>query len=240
MGLDTCIADLEAKGTIDRERADRYRALYAERVAAYAKHMAQPAAIARATGETVDAVEAEMFQKKRQTLLQIAAQRDRMKNIADNIAAGGTAAQAAVAFYDLELHTRGIPNLDALKRAINGQTHAQIQEVLHTFDQDILGRVRNPATQESMVHELFGEATGDTSAAELGQSWTATNEWLRQRFNAAGGHIGKLENWGLPQSHDSLKVRNVPFEEWRDFIAPRLDPSKMRDSVTGQPFTHWS
>jgi hypothetical protein len=48
-------------------------------------------------------------------------------------------------------------------------------------------------------------------------------EKARTRFNAAGGHIGKLEKWALPQAHDSGKVRRVGREEWTTFIGERLD-----------------
>jgi hypothetical protein len=60
---------------------------------------------------------------------------------------------------------------------------------------------------------------------------------ISRRYNEAGGQIGKLENWGLPQSHSSTLVRAAGFNAWRDFIAPLLDRGRMIDSKTGEPFT---
>jgi hypothetical protein len=51
-----------------------------------------------------------------------------------------------------------------------------------------------------------------------------------------GGAIGKLEKWGMPQVHNMMAVRAVPFEEWRDFISPMLDRQRMLDE-TGNPMT---
>ncbi|MEJ0043172.1 MAG: hypothetical protein WDM81_13590 [Rhizomicrobium sp.] len=52
-------------------------------------------------------------------------------------------------------------------------------------------------------------------------------------LNAAGGAIGKIKDWGLPQSHDSLKVRQAPRGEWVGYVADRLDRERMVDRDTG-------
>jgi hypothetical protein len=49
--------------------------------------------------------------------------------------------------------------------------------------------------------------------------------------------IGKLDNWGLPQSHSSALVRKAGYEAWRDFIVPLLDRGRMIDNRTGEAFT---
>jgi hypothetical protein len=53
--------------------------------------------------------------------------------------------------------------------------------------------------------------------------WTDAAERARLRFNVAGGNIPKRKDWGLPHVHDARKIAAVSFEEWRDFIVPRLD-----------------
>jgi hypothetical protein len=58
---------------------------------------------------------------------------------------------------------------------------------------------------------------------------------LREQFNAAGGAILKLKDWGLPQSHDALAVAQAGYQEWRDFILPKLDWQAMLDAGTGKP-----
>jgi hypothetical protein len=95
----------------------------------------------------------------------------------------------------------------------------------------------NRAQLTDIVREAFGENSGNANARELADAWSQAAEMLRQRRNAAGGDTGKLENWGLPQTHDSRAVRAAGWEAWRDAILPRLDPDKMIDTVTGHSFT---
>jgi hypothetical protein len=74
------------------------------------------------------------------------------------------------------------------------------------------------------------------SAREMAAAVGDTLEWLREQFNAAGGAILKLKDWGLPQSHDALAVAQAGYREWRDFILPKLDWQAMLDAGTGKPF----
>jgi ATP-dependent Zn protease len=78
-----------------------------------------------------------------------------------------------------------------------------------------------------MIREVFERgSTGDASAREMAEAWAEASDYLRKRFNAAGGRIPKRKDWGLPQVHDTLAVRKATFQEWRDFIQPRLDSAR--------------
>jgi hypothetical protein len=90
-----------------------------------------------------------------------------------------------------------------------------------------------------VVRELFKPgATGNDSARELAEAWSKAAEYLRSRYNEAGGQIGKIDNWGLPQSHSRDAGPGRRFQgKWRDFIEPLLDRGRMIDSRTGEPFT---
>jgi hypothetical protein len=110
-------------------------------------------------------------------------------------------------------------------------------DILATFSRDLLGRTRNKATLSEITREAFGADTGNPAAKEMFKAWSDTAEYLRLRFNAAGGRVGKLDDWGLPQAHDALKVGRVPYAEWRADIASALDPARMRDFETGLPLS---
>lgn len=88
-----------------------------------------------------------------------------------------------------------------------------------------------------VVRELFGESTGDTRAREIAQAIGGALNGLRERANLAGMNIGRLENFGLPQTHDRVAVAQDTAEEWRRFITPLLDHSRLLNSRTGQPLT---
>lgn len=82
---------------------------------------------------------------------------------------------------------------------------------------------------DAVVHEM-GEIrdggqpgiTGNRQAQELAQLYAKIADQARTDANRMGATIGKLDGWS-PQKHDSAKVARASFEEWRDFIAPRLD-----------------
>ncbi len=128
-------------------------------------------------------------------------------------------------------------NVEARRKRLLGGFHSRMTDVLATFRADLVGRTRQKALLRNVVREIFGENTGSAAARELAQAWASASEFARLRFNAAGGRIPKRADWGLPQIHDPVAVRGVSFEEWRNFVLPRLDPARMIDEATGRPFT---
>lgn len=233
MSLDRCIPEMLAAGEITPEQAQRMENLFRDLEADMSTRFGKEAGKAKASEEAIRQLEAEAIQRKRQSVLQVAAQQ---RILADMGRFNGDRGDAAIALFD---HDGRAPysNVEARRKVIEGQAHAQITGVLRRFKRNLAGRVRHPSDLENFVREAFGENTGDLSAKELAQAWGEAAEGLRTRFNAAGGAIGKLDNWGLPQTHDMLAVRATKFEEWRDFIAPRLDREKMLDPVTGMKMT---
>jgi len=122
--------------------------------------------------------------------------------------------------------------------AIVGMAHARMASLLDHFRRGwILGDKGrwNAAQLDNVAREAFGEATGDVAAKEFARVWEDTHELLRQRFNAAGGAIGKLERWGLPQAHDAQALRNAGREQWKADITPALDVGRMKHPLTGDP-----
>jgi len=98
--------------------------------------------------------------------------------------------------------------------------------------------IRGELDPGQYLQDLVSNTSGDAGARAIAQSWAGVAEKARLRFNAAGGHVGKRADWGLPQAHDAAKVRKASYQEWRDFIMPRLDLDAMgRDFNNGLPFT---
>ena len=237
MSIAACLPGLIESGAVNRDQADRARGLFDELEQVYRRQFGDQAASAMASDQAIKVLKAEAAQRRRQAVLQVQTQQGIRRNLERVRAAGGRVDQAAVAHFDFDVRIGGISNLEARRRSILGRAHGMMAEFLQTFHKDVLGRVRHTARLENVVREAFGETTGDDAARELARSWGHASEWLRLKFNTAGGAIGKRADWGLPQAHDSLKVRQVPFLAWRDFIAPLLDPARMVDEQTGLPFT---
>lgn len=97
--------------------------------------------------------------------------------------------------------------------------------------------IRGRALLDNVVREAFGETSGDAAAKALAGAWHETADYARKTFNAAGGAIGKLEHWGLPQSHDPLAIRAAGKAAWVADLTPRLDRARMVDGITKMPFS---
>ncbi len=142
---------------------------------------------------------------------------------------------------------QGFASVSGLQKAILGISHSRIEAVLHEFRRDPLlgdnlnlGKLRlsfrkNQARLANVVKEAFDEDSGDAVAKALFKAWYAESEYLRQRFNALGGEIPRLEYGYLPQSHDRLAVLRAEKEPWKAFIKPLLAWDRMKHPVTGGP-----
>lgn len=238
MSLSQCIAGLVAEGKIAKGEAQRIDAAYSRHFNSLKGSMSMMAAAAEASDRAIRQISIENAQSKRIKLLQVASQ-DRilgdLRSYAGGKGDGPIDPRAAKALFDGDGRAT-YSNVEARRKAIRGQAFGQMSGVLEAHRRNLVGVLRNREGLEKLARELFGESTGDVNARELADAFTNAGEWLRQRYNAAGGHIGKLDRWGLPQSHDSRAVRDAGFETWRDFILPRLDRERMVDG-TGAPLS---
>ncbi|TRL39825.1 hypothetical protein [Rhizobium straminoryzae] len=145
---------------------------------------------------------------------------------------------AAAAIDTLEhFGTAPFPSVEGRRKAIVGMAHARMEDALYHFRRSAIAGdlVRhNKADLDNVLREAFGQNTGDASAKHFAKVWEDTHEWLRQRFNGAGGAIGKLERWGLPQHHDARALRKAGLQTWKDAIRPLLDVSRMKHPLTGR------
>ena len=84
----------------------------------------------------------------------------------------------------------------------------------------------NPVTTRDVVREVFKLAdghTGNKAAQAAAKAWLQTIESMRQRFNSAGGDIGKLGYGYLSQAHDAIRVMEAGAQTWAAKVMPLLD-----------------
>ena len=233
-----CVEDGVAAGEITQEQADEYGNLFDDLAEQYNKQMGPGPAETKAGIDAAAAVRKKSIERKRQALLQAKTWKQinlDMQNYR-TITGQQDMNKAALSFFEQDA-TSKYASITQLQQTIERSATRKMDKFLATFRRDLLGRTRNKAQLSNMIKEVFGENTGDASARELSLAWKEASEYLRKRFNAAGGSIPKRADWGLPQQHSTVKVRQASFEEWRDFIAPRLDLDKMKDMETGLPFS---
>ena len=248
MSLKDCIINGREEGVINDEQQRFATDLFEELADEYRQRgdMTPQEAESLAGRDTFDALKAEATERARRSLLQLQAWKTIEKEI-DAYAAGpaGSAlmarhytptGRAALAILERDFLYRG-KSVESVKWAIRGQAYARMEGVLAEHTRRLTGAVRNRAGLKNLVRELFDEDTGDISARELADAWRSSSEYLRVRFNRAGGRIGHRRDYGLPQMHDMLEVRKAGYEEWRNYILPRLAPDRMIDELTGTGFS---
>jgi hypothetical protein len=114
--------------------------------------------------------------------------------------------------------------MDLIEAATSGQgAGAGRRALMFLFD------ASNPVMTRDLVNEVFAMGKGGTGnklAQQGAKAWLETIEGLRQRFNAAGGDVGRLEYGYLPQPHDDARVRAAGALKWSSETLPLLDRSR--------------
>ncbi len=143
----------------------------------------------------------------------------------------------------------GIDGLDALKRMLVFQSDGKsntlsaesrsnaikanaVRQLIDTFeavDPRFWGLFENEEGVRVLTRAIFGEQTGVAQADRGAQAWLDVAAQLREQFNAAGGKIGELENWALPQHHSQLKINKAGVDAWVTDILPLLKRDRYRN-----------
>lgn len=240
MALTDCLATALEGGEITKAQHDRLAAQF-RRFEAKFKLGSETTAAANAKQALLDQLIAETAHKKRQAKLAVAAAKQISTDLTAFRNAAGQPDVAAAALFKLEHNGEAtFESVAGRQGVILGEAQAMMASLVERFRRGkLLGdKARmNKAQLPNIVREAFGEDTGDAAAKAYAQTWLETAEWLRQRFNAAGGAIGKLERWGLPQRHDPIALRARGKSTWIADIKPMLDTTRMRHPLTGAEIT---
>ena len=235
MSFKKCINDGVSEGLIKQDQADEVFELFDDLETQYNTQMGGAAASAKASIDATAAIKKLKADKKRQALLQ-AQTWIKIKQDFSTYKNGNDINRAALSLFDRDEYTRFNSVVD-LEKAITRTATRNMDEFLATFRRNVVGETRNKARLKNVLKEVFDEDTGDVFAKQLAQAWKVSSNNLRMRFNAAGGAIGKIDDWGMPQNHNVVKVRQASFDEWRSFILPRLNLNKMLDETTQLKFS---
>lgn len=84
---------------------------------------------------------------------------------------------------------------------------------------------------KDLVHELYGNQTGNADAQKAAKGWLKATEKLNKRFENAGGHMAELDDWRLPQKHDRMAIAEAGEDAWVSKIWNKLDTEKMLEKM---------
>ena len=230
-----CIQAKIRAGKIDPGRGTRYLADLDRLEQAHGQELGTREAARLAAGELAQALQGHVQLEKRRLALKILAV-DRAEQAMAAHPNGVYEGAKSLLVHDRTDVAQGI-NVEAQRLAIQGRAHALFAQGLEAYRSTWAGLKRDKAGPRAMVRELYGEDSGNAAAKSIAQGWDRTAEWLRQRFNRAGGDIAARADWRLPQRHDPLAVGRASADAWAAETAPLLDRAKMRDPANGAPLT---
>ena len=188
--------------------------------------------LAQAAQAAADDMVNELKRKQMQVNLQINAH-DRidtwLNKHLDNLPDKATSKDYVRALSDiLAFNSKGneISSVESTTNAIRNEAMGKLTELWGSVNSKFFGLFESKDGMKDLIKELFDEHSGNSDAAAGAKVWKDVTDGLRERFNRAGGDIGKLENWHLPQAWNAHKVGSVEVDQFiKDFL-PTLDRTK--------------
>lgn len=114
----------------------------------------------------------------------------------------------------------GTISIESTANAIRNEALGEVLEVFDSLQGRMMGLFADREGILALVRELRGQATGNADAALAAKRFQSMANRLRERFNRSGGNIGRLEDWGMPQSHSQRLAALAGRERWvQDHLA---------------------
>ena len=163
--------------------------------------------------------------KANRLALNITARAKLAQRFNDGVASGVTGANTV---------ERILNQTDAYIKGVQRENFSRLMDTINAAEPRFFGLADNPKATSDFVREVFGADSGSEIAKKGAKAWLETIESMRQRFNRAGGDVGKLDYGYIPQTHDQATVLRNGMDKWREIIAPLLDRSRYVDDA-GNP-----
>ena len=95
-----------------------------------------------------------------------------------------------------------------------------------TETQKGFGFLTNKEKTDDIVKALFGTKSTDPEVNRIADSLASVFDDVRTTFNRNGGNVKKLDDWGMPTSHDQQKVALAGSKKWVDLIIDKVNRNK--------------
>jgi len=231
--LHDCLQRAMDAGELDKTRGAEAQSEFSQLVEQYSQAMPIHQAEATAAAHLKE-VTSRAARSRRHTVLNQLQTMVRIKHLIV------TAKDPAVAVRNLLEHSPGSgfkgESIEKLADAIIVSVDGGINDFLREAGLKMTGSSRNKALMTDVMRELHLQETGNPRAVELADAVRKQQTRLRQMFNAHGGDIGVLADFGASHSHDAMRIRKLGVRSWSENVGPKLDWSRIENKRTGQPF----
>ncbi len=191
----------------------------------------QSMTLAQRLTQAAEAAAAEMvakLKKQQQRVALTIAAHDKIENFLANktITKPGEKLRALSNVLDFNTKGSDFTSAGSWIKALQEETFSRLIDTFTASHPKFFGLFEDKAGTRDLVKELWNEPTGNAAAAAGGKAWRQAMDELRDRFNAAGGDVGKLDEWHYPQHHSQNRVGKAGLDQWLNDLVPLLDRRK--------------
>lgn len=161
--------------------------------------MSKQARVDMAVKEVQEAMMAEALKIKQRARLTVLAQARIEKSMA-------TARKRGYHGYSAGMQV--LQEVDRYVQATQAEIASDFLVELEGLQKGILGIMEDRDFARDVVREVYGVNTGSDLAKGVAEKWNKLSDAAVDRFNAAGGNLGKLEHY-VPQTHDDARMRQA-------------------------------
>lgn len=231
--LHDCIQRAMDAKELDTTRGRAILSEYDQLVARYEQAMPRHQAEATAAANLKEATSKARLSRRHKVLNQLQSMQ-RIRNLVE------TSDDPLRAVRALLAHQEGFDfkgeNVQALSDAMMRSVNAGLNDVMRTTGRNIFGNSREKVMLRDLMRELHLQDSGNAKAKVMADAVRHQQRRMRQMFNAHGGDIGALDDFGVSHSHDTAQIRKAGFDAWSQTVALKLDWSRITDFKTGKPF----
>lgn len=225
MGFKDCIIGRIKEGKVNEQRGRQLANEYEERVNnLMAKGRSQ--AEAEAFADKILNKEVKRLEQKQRAMINLALKK---KDFDVKLAASG---KSVGEFISNELQLSA-----ARVETVKHQLYSLLKENLDKISVNVLGKGRDYETFANAVMIGLGKNIEDPDAKALAAAIRKVNDTAHSMYEAAGGVMGKIDNYMVKQVHAKQPIVKAGFEQWSKDIKALLDFDQMLDESTGLPFT---
>lgn len=220
--LGRSLSETEARGIEDRIKAARLQAAR-ENPEAYRRMTAEEQLVeaGRRAGQELEVEKAKKVQRAQQTILA----HDRIENyrntqIAEGSDRNGLDAIERTLIHKYDEKNGGFQSVESKANALFDFSMSRIADSFEAVNPGLWRRITEGIWDVEPLRRAFVDALHDPKAdvpapiRRAAELYHETAEALRQQFNAAGGVIGKLEDWGAPHAWSDRLLRKAGRDQF--------------------------
>jgi len=170
----------------------------------------------------------EEFTRKRVNIEKTIAAHDKIENFLaqQRNSKVGDSLRAVSKLADFDTRGGGYTSVQSWAHAIRNEAFGNLIKTWEAIPGRFFGLFEDSKGVKDLWDELHGKDSGNAVARAGAKAWKDVTEEMRQRFNDAGGNVGKLEDWSKPQHHSQARIADAGIDKWMGDILPLLDRSK--------------